>query len=153
MHKKGLQRMAEVIDEIYDSNDEDGDDELGAAATDRTHEPSVVEPPPPKKKKTTQKVPAVPIIYVDVDDPKELAQGRVIAFDLETTGFSGKDDIIEIGAVEIINGFRTGSNMFFIVHFPPYWWSHALTWVTLFHCRRSVSIVRETEGQSESIRC
>jgi len=36
-------------------------------------------------------------------------EGRVICFDLETSGFSPIDDcIIEIGAVEVIDGMRTG---------------------------------------------
>jgi len=35
-------------------------------------------------------------------------QGRVICFDLETSGFSHEDSIIEIGAVELIDGYRTG---------------------------------------------
>jgi len=35
-------------------------------------------------------------------------KGRVICFDLETTGFGSEDSIIEIGAVEMIDGYRTG---------------------------------------------
>ncbi|EFA76553.1 DNA polymerase III [Heterostelium album PN500] len=34
--------------------------------------------------------------------------GRVVCFDLETSGFGPDDSIIEIGAVELINGCRTG---------------------------------------------
>jgi hypothetical protein len=34
--------------------------------------------------------------------------GRVICFDVETTGFSINDCIVEIGAVEVIDGMRTG---------------------------------------------
>ncbi|KAH3767995.1 DNA polymerase III, epsilon subunit [Pelomyxa schiedti] len=35
-------------------------------------------------------------------------EGRVVCFDLETTGFGANDCIIEIGAVELIDGVRTG---------------------------------------------
>lgn len=34
--------------------------------------------------------------------------GRSICFDVETTGFARSDGCIEIGAVEMIDGFRTG---------------------------------------------
>jgi len=34
--------------------------------------------------------------------------GRIICFDLETTGFGSDDSIIEIGGVELIDGYRTG---------------------------------------------
>lgn len=37
------------------------------------------------------------------------ATGRIICFDLETTGFGSDDNIIEIGAVELIDGCRTGA--------------------------------------------
>jgi len=49
-----------------------------------------------------------PIVYIDVENPLEIASGRVIAFDVETSGFSNSDCIIEIGAVELIDGVRTG---------------------------------------------
>jgi len=42
-------------------------------------------------------------------DLEDVLHGRVICFDLETTGFSLEDCIIEIGAVEMIDGFRTGA--------------------------------------------
>lgn len=45
-------------------------------------------------------------IWEEVFEPPQ--QGRVICFDLETTGFSREDGIIEIGAVELIDGYRTG---------------------------------------------
>jgi hypothetical protein len=93
MHKKNSQRMAEVIDE---SSDDEGAAPL--AVLDATA------PPQKRRKKSTP----VPILYTDTADPNDLRMGRVIAFDVETTGFSSKDCIIEIGAVEIINGFRTG---------------------------------------------
>ena len=35
--------------------------------------------------------------------------GRVVCFDLETTGFTSEDDIVEIGAVEVVDGMRTGA--------------------------------------------
>eukprot|EP01132_Coremiostelium_polycephalum_P011138 gene11138-13643_t len=44
--------------------------------------------------------------FVEVDKP--ITQGRVICFDLETSGFGPDDSIIEIGAVELIDGCRTG---------------------------------------------
>lgn len=40
--------------------------------------------------------------------PEPIRRGRVIAFDLETTGFSTNDSIVEFGAVEIIDCVRTG---------------------------------------------
>jgi DNA polymerase III epsilon subunit family exonuclease len=40
--------------------------------------------------------------------PENIGAGRVICFDVETTGFSQRDCIIEIGAIEMIGGFRTG---------------------------------------------
>eukprot|EP01105_Mastigella_eilhardi_P022108 TRINITY_DN5417_c0_g1_i1.p1 TRINITY_DN5417_c0_g1~~TRINITY_DN5417_c0_g1_i1.p1 ORF type:complete len:295 (+),score=70.16 TRINITY_DN5417_c0_g1_i1:51-887(+) len=40
---------------------------------------------------------------------EELPRGRVICFDLETTGFSREDCIIEVGGVEVIDGVRTGA--------------------------------------------
>lgn len=48
------------------------------------------------------------IIYHDVTHPKEIINQRVICFDLETTGFSRTDQIIEIGAIEYFDGKRTG---------------------------------------------
>lgn len=44
--------------------------------------------------------------YTDVLLPIE--EGRVVIFDLETSGFGADDSIIEIGAVELIDGQRTG---------------------------------------------
>jgi len=49
------------------------------------------------------------IPYIDIYDVKEIINGRVICFDVETTGFSIEDGIIEIGAVEVIDGYRTGA--------------------------------------------
>ena len=34
--------------------------------------------------------------------------GRAICFDFETTGFGFEDEIVEIGAVEVVDGLRTG---------------------------------------------
>lgn len=47
--------------------------------------------------------------YQLINDPTLISKGRVICFDLETTGFSRDDGIIEIGAVEYVNGIRTGA--------------------------------------------
>lgn len=47
--------------------------------------------------------------YELISDPTLISKGRVICFDLETTGFSKDDGIIEIGAVEYVNGIRTGA--------------------------------------------
>lgn len=47
--------------------------------------------------------------YCVFSDMTELNRGRVICFDVETTGFSKTDQIIEIGGVEIIDGIRTGA--------------------------------------------
>jgi DNA polymerase III epsilon subunit-like protein len=45
--------------------------------------------------------------YILLSEP--LRSGRIIVFDLETTGFSSQtDSIIEIGAVEVIDCVRTG---------------------------------------------
>jgi DNA polymerase III subunit epsilon len=35
-------------------------------------------------------------------------RGRVVVFDMETTGFGSSDSVVEIGAVEIVDGRRTG---------------------------------------------
>jgi len=35
--------------------------------------------------------------------------GRVVVFDVETTGLSNEDGVVEYGAVELINGARTGN--------------------------------------------
>ncbi|PRP78292.1 hypothetical protein PROFUN_13826 [Planoprotostelium fungivorum] len=43
-----------------------------------------------------------------------ITTGRIVCFDLETTGFSSQDRIIEIGATEIIDGRKTR------VHFRSY---------------------------------
>lgn len=47
-------------------------------------------------------------IWLEETAPEGIGAGRVICFDVETTGFSSRDVIIEIGAVELIGGFRTG---------------------------------------------
>lgn len=47
--------------------------------------------------------PSGPIISV-----AEILTSRLVVFDLETTGFGTSDQIVEIGAVEIRNGRRTG---------------------------------------------
>ncbi|EGG16909.1 DNA polymerase III [Cavenderia fasciculata] len=44
--------------------------------------------------------------FTEIEEP--VASGRVICFDLETTGFGSEDSIIEVGAVELIDGCRTG---------------------------------------------
>jgi len=44
--------------------------------------------------------------FKEVEEP--ILKGRVICFDLETSGFGVDDSIIEIGAVELIDGRRTG---------------------------------------------
>lgn len=43
-----------------------------------------------------------------IPNPSEILQGRVICFDVETTGFSSEDGIIELGAIEMVDGKRTG---------------------------------------------
>jgi len=48
-------------------------------------------------------------MYIDVQNIEEIINGRIICFDLETTGFAIDDCIIEIGAVELIDGYRTGA--------------------------------------------
>eukprot|EP00026_Physarum_polycephalum_P012937 Phypoly_transcript_13288.p1 GENE.Phypoly_transcript_13288~~Phypoly_transcript_13288.p1 ORF type:complete len:272 (+),score=41.05 Phypoly_transcript_13288:225-1040(+) len=45
--------------------------------------------------------------WIELEYP--VHKGRVICFDLETTGFGNEDSIIEVGAVELIDGYRTGS--------------------------------------------
>jgi DNA polymerase III epsilon subunit-like protein len=40
--------------------------------------------------------------------PEPIRSGRVVVFDVETTGFSINDSIIELGAVELIDCVRTG---------------------------------------------
>lgn len=47
-------------------------------------------------------------VYNEIEDITMLQEGRVICFDVETTGFARTDSIIEIGAVELIDGIRTG---------------------------------------------
>eukprot|EP01133_Synstelium_polycarpum_P017205 gene17205-20504_t len=44
--------------------------------------------------------------FTEIEAP--IKTGRVICFDLETSGFGPEDTIIEIGAVELIDGCRTG---------------------------------------------
>jgi DNA polymerase III epsilon subunit-like protein len=44
--------------------------------------------------------------YVLVPEP--IRSGRVVVFDVETTGFSITDSIVELGAVELIDCVRTG---------------------------------------------
>jgi len=44
--------------------------------------------------------------YIEVLSP--IKEGRVVVFDLETSGFGVEDSIIEIGAVELVDGVRTG---------------------------------------------
>ncbi|GAM28380.1 hypothetical protein SAMD00019534_115560 [Acytostelium subglobosum LB1] len=44
--------------------------------------------------------------FTEVEEPP--VESRVVCFDLETSGFGPEDSIIEIGAVELINGCRTG---------------------------------------------
>jgi hypothetical protein len=46
--------------------------------------------------------------YMDIYNIEDIVHGRIICFDLETTGFSNDDCILEIGAVELIDGYRTG---------------------------------------------
>ncbi|KYQ88954.1 DNA polymerase III [Tieghemostelium lacteum] len=45
--------------------------------------------------------------FIEVEEP--ILKGRVICFDLETSGFGPDDSIIEIGGVELIDGCRTGA--------------------------------------------
>jgi len=87
LHSKNAQRMADV--------DDDDEDQADTSNQER-----------PSKSRTLPD--AAPIVYVDVFDPLEIASGRVIAFDVETTGFARYDGIVEIGAVELIDGVRTG---------------------------------------------
>lgn len=51
--------------------------------------------------------PLQPLLKVQWEEfPKS---GRVVCFDLETTGFGLEDDIVEVGAVEVVDGVRTGA--------------------------------------------
>lgn len=45
-------------------------------------------------------------------------KGRVVVFDVETTGFGPTDSLIEIGAVEVVEGRRTG--VLFRSHIRPH---------------------------------
>lgn len=53
--------------------------------------------------------PAPPVVYTVIDSlASGWWKGRIIVLDVETTGFSRSDSLIEIGAVELVNGRRTG---------------------------------------------
>jgi len=60
--------------------------------------------------------------WVELSDPPR--KGRMICFDLETTGFSKEDSIIEIAAVELIDGFRSG--VLFQSYAKPRKWIHPM---------------------------
>eukprot|EP01112_Ceratiomyxa_fruticulosa_P017476 TRINITY_DN5450_c0_g1_i1.p1 TRINITY_DN5450_c0_g1~~TRINITY_DN5450_c0_g1_i1.p1 ORF type:complete len:586 (-),score=157.07 TRINITY_DN5450_c0_g1_i1:92-1849(-) len=62
------------------------------------------------KFKEESTLPLYSLLFSDhqCEEIEELPTGRVICFDVETTGFGVDDSIIEIGAIEIVDGYRTG---------------------------------------------
>lgn len=46
---------------------------------------------------------------IDIQWEELPKSGRVVCFDVETTGFSAEDEIVEIGGVELVDGIRTGA--------------------------------------------
>lgn len=103
---------------------EDLDDERSTQEDDQEYRESGT--PPPSASETTSdaapqdlgvaepeinlvRLPAGPFCPIPGPAKDLPRKGRVVCLDVETTGFTATDSVVEIGAVELIDGVRTGS--------------------------------------------